>query len=81
MRKITILIYALFFLLTVSAQEVDDYRQYKIDDELQQLEPITTDTLLFYRALHSYGDLYEEVTAYRFSFAEYARRGLYFTER
>ena len=81
MRKITILIYALFFLLTASAQEVDDYRQYKIDDELQQLEPITTDTLLFYRAMHSRRDLYEEVTAYRFSFAEYARRGFYFTER
>ena len=81
MRKITILIYALFFLLTASAQEVDDYSQYKIDDELQQMEPITTDTLLFYRALHSYGDLYEEVTAYRFSFAENARRGFYFTER
>ena len=81
MRKITILIYALFFLLTVSAQEVDDYRQYKIDDELQQLEPITTDTLLFYRTMHSRKDLYEEVTAYRFSFAEYARRGFYFTER
>ena len=81
MRKITILLYALFFLLTVSAQEVDDYRQYKIDDELQQLEPITTDTLLFYRAMHSRRDLYEEVTAYRFSFAEYARRGFYFTER
>ena len=81
MRKIAILIYALFFLLTASAQEVDDYRQYKIDDELQQMEPITTDTLLFYRALHSRMDLFEEVTAYRFSFAEYARRGFYFTER
>lgn len=81
MRKITLLIYALFFLLSASAQEVDDYRQYKIDDELVQMETITTDTLLFYRALHSYGDLYEEVTAYRFSFAENARRGFYFTER
>lgn len=81
MRKITILIYALFFLLSASAQEVDDYRQYKIDDELQQMELITTDTLLFYRALHSHRDLYEEVTAYRFSFAENARRGFYFTER
>ncbi len=81
MRRLTTLIYALFILLTVSAQEIDDYRLYKIDDKELISEPIVTDTLLFYRASHQHQDLYEEVTAYRFSFVESARRGFYFTER
>ena len=50
MRKITILIFALFLLQTATAQEVDDYRLYKIDEELLSSEPVVTDTLLFYRA-------------------------------
>ncbi len=81
MRRVTTIIFALFSLFTVSAQEVDDYRLYKIDDEQMATERIVTDTLLFYRAMHSRRDLYEEVTAYRFSFVEFARRGFYFAER
>lgn len=81
MRKITILIFALFLLRTATAQEVDDYRLYKIDEELLSSEPVVTDTLLFYRAMHQHRDLYEDVTKYRFSFVENARRGFYFTER
>ncbi len=81
MQRLLTLIFVLFVTLSVSAQEVDDYRLYKIDDYQQMSEPIVTDTLLFYRALHSGRDLYEEVTAYRFSFVEFARRGFYFAER
>lgn len=81
MRKLTTLIFALFSLLTSSAQDVDDYRLYKFDSQPLSFEQPLTDTLLFYRAMHDKHDLYEEVTAYRFSGVEYARRGLYFTER
>lgn len=81
MQRLLTLIFVLFVTLSVSAQDVDDYRLYKIDDYQQMSEPIVTDTLLFYRALHSGRDLYEEVTAYRFSFVEFARRGFYFAER
>ncbi len=81
MRRILTFIFALFSVLTLAAQEVDDYRLYKIDDALLLSEPVVTDTLLFYRAMHQHRDLYEDVTAYRFSFVEYARRGFYFAER
>ena len=81
MKRAISLICALLFVLTASAQDVDDYRLYKMDAQLLSVEPIVTDTLLFYRAMHSQRDLYEQVTAYRFSFVEYARRGFYFTER
>ena len=81
MRKITTLIFALFSLLAASAQDVDDYRLYKFDSQQLSFDLPVTDTLLFYRAMHDKRDLYEDVTAYRFSAVEYARRGLYFTER
>lgn len=81
MRKITTLIFALFALLAASAQDVDDYRLYKFDSQQLSFDPPVTDTLLFYRAMHDKHDLFEEITAHRFSAVEYARRGLYFTER
>ena len=81
MKRALSLICAILYVLTASAQDVDDYRLYKMDAQQISVEPIVTDTLLFYRAMHSQRDLYEQVTAYRFSFVEYARRGFYFTER
>ncbi|MBR5138182.1 MAG: TonB-dependent receptor [Alistipes sp.] len=81
MRKIISLIFALFTLLAASAQEVDDYRLYKFDSQQLSFDLPLTDTLLFYRAMHDKRDLFEEITAYRFSAVEYARRGFYFTER
>ena len=81
MKRALSLICAILFVLTASAQDVDDYRLYKMDAQQLSVEPIVTDTLLFYRAMHSQRDLYEQVTTYRFSFVEYARRGLYFAER
>lgn len=82
MRRL-ITIFLLFCLAyTASAQEVaDDFRLYKIDERQSVVLSPVIDTALFYRALHTDTDLYEQLTAYRFSFVEYARRGHYYTER
>ena len=50
-----------------------DNRQYS---DIAEQEPILSDTLLFYRILHRPTDLYGEITAFNFSFIEFARRGI-----
>ena len=64
------------------AQQTDeDYYLYKIDDERERVEIINSDTTLFYRLGRRSGDLYAEATDYRFSFVDFARRGLAYYER
>lgn len=68
--------------LSAVAQEVEeDYRLYKFDATQWQDRMIETDTLIFYRTAHARRDLYDEVTAYRFTSIDFARRGRYYTER
>lgn len=82
MKRLFVILCFAIFVVSASAQEtVDDYYRYKIDDVFEADNLVESDTLLFYRVSHSRRDLFEEVTAYRFSFAEYARRGFYFAER
>lgn len=65
----------------VSAQETDDYMRYKIDADEAVREAVESDTLLFYRAAQSSRDLFDEITAYRFSNTAFARRGMSYLER
>ncbi len=82
MREFFILIFALLGGVVAVAQEIDDdYRRYKIDAEQIQDRIIETDTLLFYRSSHLSRDLYDEITAYRFSYVDFARRGADYTSR
>ena len=82
MRTIITFIFALFCWGSVVAQEVeDDYRLYKIDAVEFQDRIVETDTTLFFRVAHARRDLYDEVTAYRFSHVDFARRGHYYTAR
>ena len=62
----------------VAQQTIDDVYQYKIDEERLIGESISSDTLLFYRAVHSHRDMYGQITDYRFSFVDYSRRGVEF---
>lgn len=82
MRTIITLIFTLLCCGGVVAQEVeDDYRLYKIDAVEFQDRIVEIDTTLFYRVAHTRRDLYDEVTAYRFSHVDFARRGHYYTDR
>ena len=82
MRKIIFSILFVAGSLAVMAQEsVEDYYMYKIDESRYIDEIIESDTLLFYRALQRNSDLFDQVTAYHFSFVEYARRGVHYTSR
>ena len=82
MRKILLSILFIVGSFVVMAQEsVEDYYMYKIDEARYDDEIIESDTLLFYRAMQRSYDLFDEATAYHFSFVEYARRGVYYTER
>ena len=62
-------------------QTGEDYYLYKIDAEREMVEMINSDTALFYRLGRRSGDLYGEVTDYKFSFVDFARRGLAYYER
>ena len=82
MRTIITVIFTLLCCGSVVAQELeDDYRLYKIDAVEFQDRIIETDTTIFYRVAHARRDLYDEVTAYRFSHVDFARRGHYYTDR
>ncbi len=82
MRKLLLSILFLVGSFVALAQEsVEDYYLYKIDEARYVDEILESDTLLFYRALQRNYDLFDEVTAYNFSFVEYARRGVYYTNR
>ena len=82
MRRLWLIILILVGAVPAIAQETaEDYVYYKLEQNEPQEFSITTDTLLFYRALHRHLDLYDELSAYRFSAVEYARRGFYFAER
>lgn len=82
MRRLWLIILILISAVSAKAQETaEDYLLYKLEREPQQAFSITTDTLLFYRALHLHTDLYDELSAYRFSSVEYSRRGYDFTSR
>ena len=82
MRHLFLLIFSLmFFCRAVAQQTIDDVYQYKIDDERLTAESISSDTLLFYRAVHNHSDLYGQITDYRFSFVDYSRRGVEFFRR
>ncbi len=64
------------------AQELEeDYRLYKLDAEEWHDRIVETDTLLFYRTAHARRDLYDEITSYRFTSVDFARRGHYYIER
>ena len=82
MRRIFIYILALLCGAAAQAQELEeDYRLYKLDAVEWQDRIVETDTLLFYRTAHARRDLYDEITSYRFTSVEFARRGHYYTER
>lgn len=69
------------FCRVVAQQTIDDVYQYKIDEERLIGESISSDTLLFYRAVHNHRDLYGQITDYRFSFVDYSRRGVEYFRR
>ena len=82
MRQILIIIFTLLPLCCSMAQQtIDDVYEYKIDDERLVEECVSSDTLLFYRAMHNHNDIYGQITDYRFSFVDYARRGAEFFQR
>lgn len=82
MREFFILILALVGCVTAVAQEIDDdYRMYKFEAEVAEDRIVETDTLLFYRSSHLSRDLYDEITAYRFSYVDFARRGVEYSSR
>ncbi len=66
---------------SLAQETAEDYMLYKFESEPYAEFSITTDTLLFYRALHHADDMYDELAAFRFSMVDYARRGLHYTER
>lgn len=67
---------------TVLAQEYDeDFRLYKSQSEEYVQSIVESDTLLFYRLSHRTDDLYGDITAYNFSFIDFARRGVSFYDR
>ena len=71
----------MIFCRALAQQTIDDVYQYKIDDERLTAESISSDTLLFYRAVHNRSDLYGQITDYRFSFVDFSRRGVEFFRR
>lgn len=82
MRRCWLIIFFLFSAVSALAQETaEDYFHYKLEQHEPQQLSITTDTLLFFRALHRRSDLYEELSAYHFSSVDYGRRGEHFTAR
>ncbi len=82
MRRLLLIIMAATIAIHASAQELyDDYRLYKIANEEQEEMIISSDTLLFYRLQQSPYDLYEDASAYRFSFVEFGRRGQFYMDR
>ena len=82
MRRLWLIILLLIVSVSAKAQETaEDYLLYKLEQESHQEFSITTDTLLFYRALQRCADLYDELAMYRFSSVENSRRGFYYTYR
>ncbi len=82
MPLLLLLIFVLSFSYSTHAQELyDDYRLYKIDQERWDDYFVSSDTLLFYRLQQNQQDLYDDVSAYKFSFVESSRRGQFYTER
>jgi len=86
LRKIygRILVAAVMLLVShavARAQETDDYMRYKIEADEAVREAVESDTLLFYRAVQNSRDLFDEITAYRFSNTAFARRGMSYAER
>lgn len=79
-RLLSILSLALLSLVAHAQETEDDMYRYKIDRSLEPSQMVQGDTSLFYRTLRR-RDLYEDITAYRFSFVETARRGFYYTDR
>ena len=82
MRHWWLIIIAIISAVSALAQETaDDYMLYKLEQQSEEEFSITTDTMLFYRAVQYRGDMYGDMTNYKFSFVENSRRGYYFTER
>ena len=82
MRCLGLIIICLISAVSALAQETaDDYMLYKLEQEPEEEFSISTDTLLFYRLAHHHRDMYGDMSDYRFSFVENARRGYYFAER
>lgn len=82
MRRLWLIIFGLIASVSALAQETDDdYYLYKLESEPRWEFSFSTDTLLFYRVLHTNRDLYDELSSYRFSMVRSARRGLYYTSR
>ena len=82
MRWLITIFFVIISCLRLHAQQTEqDYYLYKIDSERESIEPIISDTTLFYRLSRLSGDLYGDVTEYRFSFVDMARRGFKFYER
>ena len=82
MRHWWLIIPFLFSAVSAFAQEAaEDYYIYKLEREEFPSLAISTDTLLFYRAIQLRDDLYDDLSSYRFSFTRHARRGYDFTRR
>ena len=82
MKFLVLLISLLFVSYSSSAQELyDDYRLYKLEQEEWNEYVVSSDTTLFYRLQQTQDDLYEHLSAYKFSFVESSRRGQYYTTR
>lgn len=82
MRRAILTILLLFSVSCLCAQQTEqDYYLYKIDPERETIDAIDSDTTLFYLLRQHDGDLYGEITDYRFAFVDMARRGFDFYER
>ncbi len=83
MRKTLMLLLLTLSCGAVTAQEeADDFYLYKLEgQEASAQRRIETDTMLFYRAMQSGGDLFGRITEYSFFHVDYARRGIYYADR
>ena len=82
MRNWLSLIFAILMVCRASSQELyDDYRLYKLFADEREEHIISSDTLLFYRLQQNPSDIFDDITAYRFSFVEFARRGQFYQDR
>ena len=75
MRRSLLLAFMLCICWAAMAQHSGEEYDNRYNTDIAEHEPILSDTLLFYRILHRPTDLYEEITAYNFSFIEFSRRG------
>ena len=81
-RALILLLLTLSCAAATAQEEADDFYLYKLEGQEASVQRrIETDTMLFYRAMQSGGDLFGRITEYSFFHVDYARRGIYYADR